>query len=123
MKLAIVITSDPTRGDEALGRTFNALALAAEAHGSGDDVDVVFAGAGTRWPAELTRLDHPAHALYEAVRTLIRGASRGCAVVFGAAEGVEDASVPQLDDHRLPGTPGLASLRRYLAEDRKTLVF
>lgn len=123
MKLAIIITSDPTRGEEALGRAFNALALAAEAQSRGDDVDVVFAGAGTRWPAELTRLDHPAHALYETVRTVIRGASRACAEVFGAAEGVDSAAIPQLHDNPLPGTPGLASLRRYLAEGRQTLVF
>lgn len=29
----------------------------------------------------------------------------------------------QLKEHQLEGTPGLASFRRYLAEDWKTLLF
>lgn len=123
MKLAIILTSDPARGDEALGRAFNALALAAEARERGDEVDVVFAGAGTRWPAELSRVGHPARALYEMVRPAVAGASCGCASVFGATEGLQAAGVPQVRDHALQGTPGLASLRRYLAEGWETLVF
>ena len=123
MKLAIAVISDPTRGEEALGRLFNALALAAEARSSGDQVDVVFVGTGTRWPAELSRLDHPAHALYESVRPTIKGASRACALVFDASAGVVESGVTQIDDNPLPGTAGLASLRRYLVEGWQTLVF
>jgi hypothetical protein len=55
MKTAIIILSDPKSGSEdALGRVFNALALASECKQKGDEVAVVFNGAGTRWPAELT---------------------------------------------------------------------
>lgn len=123
MKLAIIITSDPKNGDEALGRAFNALALAAEAHAKNAEVNVVFAGAGTRWPAELARLSHPANGLYNAVRPSITGASCGCAAVFGATSEVAACGVPEIKDHALPGTPGLASLHRYLAEGWQTLVF
>jgi hypothetical protein len=123
MKLAIVITSDPSAGEEALGRLFNGLALAAEAHGRGDEVNVLFAGTGTRWPAELVRLGHPARALYDAVRPAVVGASCGCAAVFGATDGVEACGLPQLKDHALAGTPGIASLRRYVADGWQTLVF
>src|SRR5689334_21913443 len=105
MRLAIIITADPKQGDDALGRAFNALALAAEANDQRDDVSVVFAGAGTRWPVELTRLAHPAHGLYERVRSLVAGASCGCAEVFGATDGVAAAAVPELRDHLLSGTP------------------
>lgn len=63
MKHAILILSDPNAGEEALGRAFNGLAFAADAAGAGDEVRVVFAGAGTRWPAELTKLGHPLGAL------------------------------------------------------------
>ena len=54
--------SDPKGGseEEALGRVFSALALASECKQKGDEVAVVFNGTGTRWPAELTKLSHPA---------------------------------------------------------------
>jgi hypothetical protein len=56
MKTAIIILSDPKSGsEEALGRVFNALALASECKQKGDEVAVVFNGTGTRWPAELTQ--------------------------------------------------------------------
>jgi hypothetical protein len=123
MKLAIIILSDPKNGEEALGRAFNGLALAAEAQSKGDEVNVVFVGAGTRWPAELTKLSHPANELYNAVRPSITGASCGCAAVFGATKEVAACGLPEIKDHALPGTPGLASIRRYLAEGWQTLVF
>ncbi len=50
MKTAIVILSDPKGGDESLGRLFNGLATAHEAMQAGDQVEIVFNGAGTRWP-------------------------------------------------------------------------
>ncbi len=123
MKLAIIITSDPKSGEEALGRTFNALALAHEGMQAGDEVEVVFNGAGTRWPEELTRLTHPANGLYNAVREAIKGASCGCAAVFGATAGVEACGVPMLTDKKLAGTPGLSNLRTYLADGWNTLIF
>ncbi len=124
MKTAIVIMSDPKHGsEEALGRVFNALALAAESKQKGDEVAVVFNGTGTRWPAELAKLSHPANALYNAVRDVVQGASCGCADVFGAKEGVEACGVPLKKDHTLTGTSGLLSLRRYIVEGWRTVVF
>ncbi len=123
MKLAVVVLSDPKAGEEALGRVFNGLALAAEAEAQGDEVAVVFAGAGTRWPAELSKLGHPAQPLYASVRSLVRGASCGCAAVFGATESLRGSEVPELKEHALAGTPGLASLRRFAAEGYQTLLF
>lgn len=123
MKFAVFVLSDPKAGEEALGRVFNALAFAAEAHASGDEVAIVFQGAGTRWPAELAKLGHPARELYDSVRSLVAGASTGCATVFGALDEVKALGLPQLKDNALPGTPGLGSVRRYLAEGRTTLLF
>lgn len=123
MKLAIIITSDPNSGEEALGRAFNALALAAESQSNGDEVNVAFVGAGTRWPAELIRLSHPANQLYNTVQPSIAGASCGCAAVFGATNDIAACNVPEIKDNALPGTPGLASIRRYVAEGWQTLVF
>lgn len=123
MKTAIVILSDPKSGDEALGRVFNALAVAHEGRQAGDEVEIVFNGAGTRWPAELSQPAHPAHALYQAVLESVAGASRACAVVFNATQGAEACGTTLLADKTLPGTPGLANIRRYLAEGWQTLVF
>jgi len=124
MKTAIIILSDPKSGsEEALGRVFNALALASECKQKGDEVAVVFNGAGTRWPAELIKLSHPANGLYNAVRDVVQGASCGCAEVFGATESVKACGVPIVKDHALAGTAGLLSLRRYMAEGWQAVVF
>lgn len=123
MKTAIIILSDPKNGEEALGRVFNALALAAEAGAKNDEVHVVFAGTGTRWPAELSKLSHPINGLYNSVRPLITGASCGCAAVFGTTEEVRASGLSEIKDHALPGTPGLVSIHRYLSEGWQTLVF
>lgn len=124
MKTAIVILSDPkSNAEEALGRIFNALALAAESKQKGDDVAIVFNGSGTRWPAELTKLTHPAHALYQSVRDVVQGASCGCAEVFGATDSVKACGVTSVNDNTLPGTSGLLSLRRYLNDGWKLVIF
>ena len=124
MKTAVIILSDPQSGtDEALGRLFNALAVAHEAMQAGDEVEVVFPGAGTRWPEHLVKLSHPANGLYNAVRPVIKGASCGCAAVFGATNSVEACGLPLLTQKALPGTPGLSDLRGYLAGGWQTLVF
>jgi hypothetical protein len=124
MKTAIVIMSDPkSASEEALGRVFNALALASECKQKGDEVAVVFNGTGTRWPAELTKLSHPANALYNSVRDVVQGVSCGCAEVFGAKEEAESCGVLLKKDHALAGTAGLLSLRRYVADGWNTVVF
>jgi hypothetical protein len=123
MKIAIIILSDPKNGDEALGRVFNALAVAHESLQRADEVEVVFQGAGTRWPEELTKISHPANGLYNTVREVVKGASRGCAAAFGATKGVEACGLPLLNDKSLAGTPGLSDIRRYAAEGWQTLIF
>lgn len=124
MKAAIIVLSDPANGsEEALGRVFNALATAHEFKSHGDEVKLVFQGAGTRWAGELIRPEHPAHGLFEAVRDKVAGASCGCAEVFGAGEGVEACGLQRLDANPIPGTPGLASLRGFVAEGYSVLTF
>jgi len=123
MKIAIIIPSDPKGGEEALGRVFNALAVAHEGVQRSDEVEVVFNGAGTRWPEELAKVSHPANGLYNLVREVVKGASCGCAAVFGATKAVEACGVPLLKDKALAGTPGISDIRRYVAEGWNTLIF
>lgn len=124
MKQAIFILSDP-RGssDEAVARVLNALAFGDECKRSGDDLDLVFAGAGTRWPQELTKLTHPGNERYNSLREHVRGASRSCAARNGATEGLAAAGVPLINDNTVPGTQGVASIRRYYAEGWHVTVF
>jgi hypothetical protein len=124
MKSAVIILSDPKSGaEESLGRLFNALAFAHEGREAGDEVEVVFKGAGTRWPAELTKLGHPAYERYQSIRELVKGASLGCATKFGARDGAEASGVALLADTPLPGTPGIAGLREYYAEGWNVITF
>jgi len=124
MKTAIVIMTDPKSGsEESTTRLLNALGYAHEAKRSGDELAIVFAGTGTRWPAELSKLSHPANERYNNLRENIHGASRGCAVRNGAVDGLHAAGVSLLDDNALPGTPGVASIRRFYAEGWNVSIF
>lgn len=124
MKATIVILSDPKSGsEEALGRVFNGLAAAYDFKQAGDDVSVVFQGAGTRWISELNQKEHPAHDLFEAVKDQVAGVSCGCASVFGATEEAEQSGFDLIKDNPVPGTPGVASLRKFAAEGATILTF
>ena len=123
-KVAIVLMSDPKSGsEESTGRALNALALAHECKSAGDEVALLFKGPGTRWPEQLVRLDHPANAIYNAVRETVRGASCACAERYGATEGVKAAGVALVADAALPGTAGVLGLRAYLGDGWETVVF
>lgn len=124
MKAAIIILSDPKSGsEEALGRVFNALAAAYDFDQKGDEVTVLFQGAGARWPGHLTDADHPAHDLYEAVKDTIAGVSAGCAAVFGGAEEAAAAGLDLISQNPVPGTPGLPSLQKLISDGYTVLTF
>ncbi len=124
MKAAIIILSDPKSGsEESLGRVFNALAAAYDFKQQGDEVTVRFQGAGTRWIGELGKSEHPAHDLFEAVKDTVAGVSCGCADVFGANEEAEKSGFELIKDNPVPGTSGLASLRKLAADGYTVLTF
>lgn len=123
MKFTIAIFSDPKNGEEALGRVFNGLAAAYDFKQAGDDVSVVFQGTGTRWIGELTKKDHPAHELFEAVKDQVAGVSCGCADVFGGAEDAEKSGFDLIKNNPIPGTSGLSSFRTRIAEGSTILTF
>ncbi len=124
MKTAIVVLSDPKSGsEEALGRVFNALAAAYDFQKNGEEVIVLFQGAGSRWIAELTKAKHPAYELFNAVKESVKGVSCGCAAVFGATKDVEAAGFDLIKNNPVPGTPGLPSLRALTNEGYTILTF
>lgn len=114
-KTAIIIYSDPKPGsEEALGRLFNGLFLAYELKEKKQDVAIIFQGAGTRWPAELAKADHPGHGLYEAVKDVVAGICGGCADVFGATEDARRTGLKLDYAKAIPGTPGVLDVSSYL---------
>lgn len=124
MKTAIIVLSDPNGGsDEALGRVFNALAAAFDFMSQGLEVRLLFQGAGTRWVAELNREDHPAHALYLAVRDSVAGASAGCAAFFDSTADVHDSGIDLISENPVPGTLGLPSLVRLVEQGYRIITF
>lgn len=123
-KAAIVVFSDPSQGsEEALGRLFNALFLTFELKEKGQDVELLFQGAATRWPSEIVKPAHPAHELYLAIADKIAGICGGCADVFGATEGAATTGMVLVRDKAIPGTSGIADLSRYLDEGYQLITF
>lgn len=98
---------------------FNALAAAYDFKTANEEVKIIFQGAGTRWPEQLEKPEHPMHALLLEVRDKVQGVSSGCATVFGA-----DASgYDPLTDNKVPGTTGLPSFLHLKSEGYNALVF
>lgn len=97
-KVAIVILTD-TEGGEALGRVVNALTAAKEFKDGGDQVQVVFTGAGTKWVGELAKPGHKLHGVYAELQDQVTGACGFCAGAFGASDTVKSAGVRLLEDY------------------------
>ncbi|MDP1569333.1 MAG: DsrE family protein [Vicinamibacterales bacterium] len=123
-KTAIVIYSDPKSGsDESLGRLFNGLFVAYELIEKQQEVAVVFQGAGVRWASELVKPEHPAHALYNAVKDSVAGVCGGCADVFGATADAKSAGAKLVHEKMIPGTSGIIDLSKYLDAGYRVLNF
>jgi hypothetical protein len=86
-------------------------------------VSLLFQGTGTRWASLLTAPGHPAHALYKAVEDTVVGVSCGCADVFGARADAERSGFSVITTNAVPGTSGLPSLAKYVAEGYTVLTF
>lgn len=124
MKAAIVVMSDPqSNSDEALGRVFNALGVAYDFKQNGDDVTLIFLGAGTRWAGQMTKADHPLHGIYKAVEDKVAGVSATCSDFFGAAADAQQAGFARLEDNAAPGTSGLPSLRALASQGYQVMIF
>lgn len=106
-KAAIVVLAD-TESHADLGRVVNALVATKEFKEAGDDVRLIFDGAGTRWPGVLSDPGHQAHKPFEAVRDVVAGACGFCAHAFHAEEQVQDSEIKLLDEYE--GHPSIKGL-------------
>ncbi|NIJ52238.1 DsrE family protein [Dyadobacter arcticus] len=120
MKTALVILSAPKAGtDDANGKLFNALAAAYDFKQAGEDVSILFQGAGTRWPEQLKNPENPFHALFNAVEDKIQGVSCGCADAFGANPSGYDL----VTTNAVPGTTGLPSFVKLQQDGYQIITF
>jgi sulfur relay (sulfurtransferase) complex TusBCD TusD component (DsrE family) len=123
-KTAIIIYSDPKSGsEEALGRLFNGMFVAYELLEKKQDVALIFQGTGVRWASELVKPEHPAHALYNAVKDSVVGVCGGCADVFGATADARNAGATLVHEKAIPGTSGILDISKYLDAGYRVLNF
>jgi len=92
-KVAVIVFAD-TETHADLARVVNALITVQECKEGGDDVRLLFDGAGTKWVAELANPGHRSHRLYDSVKDRITGACSFCATAFGVKAAVQAAGVP-----------------------------
>ena len=116
-KLAIVVLAD-TKSRGELGRAVNALMTAKELKEAGDEVAIVFDGAGTGWVGVFANPEHRYHRLWLDVKEVVAGACAYCSAAYQVKDAVEAAGIPLLsdfDDH--------PSLRGYLVKGYQVVTF
>ena len=117
VKAAVLMLAD-TETHEDLARMVNGLTAAREFKDAGDDVQIIFDGAATKWPGELADEGHKAHKLYQTVADQVSGACGQCARAFQVEQSVQDAEVDLLKEYH-----GHPSVRTLVADGYQVLTF
>ncbi|MCT9097925.1 DsrE family protein [Haloarchaeobius sp. HME9146] len=107
MSKAAIIVLAGTESHADLGRVVNGMQAAKEFADAGDEVELIFDGAGTQWIAELSDEDHDAHALYNSLEEHVQVCDY-CAGAFEQDDAVEDAAVERVDE--FDGHPSVKEL-------------
>ncbi len=115
-RIAVVIQSKL----EGAGRSavYRAMMFVDELLRAGDDVALVFDGAGTTALAGMLPPSSDLHRVWTKAAPALRGACRHCAKSYEVQDALEAAQVPMLGDDR-----GHASLRNLLLEGRQIITF
>jgi hypothetical protein len=116
-KAAVLLLAD-TETHADMGRAANALMTVQEFAEEGDEVTLIFDGAGTRWAAALVKEENKLHPAFEKVRDKVAGACHYCAGAFGVREELEQSGVPLLSEHK-----GHPSVRRLVADGFEVITF
>jgi len=116
-KIAITVFSD-INTVEALGKVSNAFMLANEAIENGDQLKIIFEGAGTKWIGELEKEDNKLHGLYMGIKGNITGVCSYCAQAFGVKNEIVKAGLPLLEEYK-----GHPSIRNLVDDGFHVLVF
>ncbi|MFB6222155.1 MAG: hypothetical protein ABEH86_00580 [Haloarcula sp.] len=114
---AVVILAGTDSHADA-GRLVNGLETAKEfVETEGDDVKLIFDGAGTEWIPELESEDSDYHELYQEVRDE-SAVCEFCSGAFGVEDDVAEAGIEVLDDH-----DGHPSIRSHVDDGREIITF
>jgi hypothetical protein len=97
---------------------YRAMMFADELLRAGDDVVIVFDGAGSSALAEMIQPSHPLHHVWSKAAPALRGVCRYCAKSYGVLDALEAAQLPLMGEDR-----GHASLRALLNEGRQIITF
>ena len=118
MTKAAVIILAGTDGHENLGRLVNGLEAAKEfAQTDGDELELIFDGAGTQWIPELEDEDSDHYELYQTVRE-DTSVCEYCSGAFGVEDAVADSGLVTRDDH-----DGHPSIRSLVDDDYEIITF
>lgn len=112
----LVLAGTETKAD--LGRVVNALQVARELDQAGDEVTVVFDGAGTEWIPTLSDHEHNYHDLFEESKHNVAGACSYCATAYGVKEAIEGTDVELLDEF-----DGHPSVRKLISNGYQIVTF
>jgi hypothetical protein len=112
----LIFAGTETRAD--LGRVVNALQIAREHDQAGDEVTVVFDGAGTQWVPTLSDEEHKYHKLFEETKGKVAGACSYCAGAYGVKDAIESSDVDLLDEF-----DGHPSVRKLISNGYQVLTF
>ena len=116
MNAAIVVLAD-TETHEDRGRLRNALETAREFKDAGDEVKVIFDGAGTKWIPEASKPENRYHELYMSLKDQSL-ACKYCASAFGVTAGIQAEGVSLLDEYN-----GHPSLRKLVSQGYQIITF
>lgn len=115
-KAAIVVLAG-TESHADFGRVVNALETAKEFRDEGDEVQVIFDGAGTQWVPELEDESHDVHPLYAAVEDVAQVCDY-CADAFHVGDEVDES-----DAERVAEFEGHPSIRSLVADGYEVITF
>jgi hypothetical protein len=111
-RIAIVILAG-TEGHENMARVTNALEAAKEFQEAGDELELIFDGAGTQWIEELEDESHDLHGLY----SKLSGNSKACSFCASAF----DAELGEVEESG--GNDGHPSFRELVEEGYEVITF
>lgn len=98
-KGAIVLLAGHDGSHENLGRVANALESVEQFKDAGDEVKLVFDGAGTEWVSVLTDKEHDLNPKFQKIQDKVHGACQFCANAFEVRQEIEDSPVDLVDEH------------------------
>lgn len=90
-KFVIIIQAN----QQDLGKAVHGLLYGQELHEEGFEVAVLFDGAGTEWPHELSKADHPFNGLYKQVLKsgIVKGGCQACSGFFDVEDEIQEAGI------------------------------